>query len=749
MSSVVKAIVGVVSVVASVATFGWAGTLILAFASEDFKDFMLDQIGNIMALFGIEGEDVINTQVVDQRLYQDDDSYDSLFTEVALIHQQTQQGIIDIINIKTAEARTSYNNYFDYGKNTLDAGLPDTNVSAAVVPFSLVEPIIETEQGFGIDIISGRVGVPTKEEWTAYELNRLYGYESWNQSFVYTGKLYEVKFIDYNYGTDQYDVTIFRNGTQITETTITITPYDATQDNKHTYVKVSLVLAEETIVISETNSDVLIPKDSEVNSYSSTSIAVEYGTTVISIAAAEATRHYVVKYYKTGTDSSMWFYWCYKIGSGNTALDNANVYVTNLEMMPIVELRNSGVNTNADKESIKYKESRDILGIIGVDIDAMTDSINENPDISNIQDAYIYFGLDLTDSNPITAKMLYQLFDFVYFDADINTGGTTDSYTATFREGNFNSSLSWKSQTRTVVNGSIGTVGTYTNTILNGTDAVVRKQETEDQYVEYIMGQIATTTFVKRGGMYGVVSKSPSTGDLVVPLSKFFIDQLTPIEQMQLYKRSLRLAVYSAEITHLEWYETAAFMNLVKIVLTVAAIVIFVISLGSATSVSAFLLKAAVMLAAGLAFKLLLESVDNPYLKALIIAVAAYVLYSTGMMSDPSALGFWTADQVSTAVTQYTEFKMEILKDAQSEFSNKYEEIMDKFNSMKEQLAGYIDTDFVARLTGANDTKGFIEGPDLQVYRAVSMQYDWDLVKGRLMYDNAFEYDKYYILGIV
>ena len=288
------------------------------------------------------------------------------------------------------------------------------------------------------------------------------------------------------------------------------------------------------------------------------------------------------------------------------------------------------------------------------------------------------------------------------------------------------------------MDGVIGSVGTYYNTTEYGTDAVVRKQETPEQYVEYRMHNIGMTTLVKRDGLYGIVGRSPTNGPLIVPLSRHFIDQLTPIEQLKLFRKSLRLSIYSASITHLDWYETPAFLNLLKIVITVIGIVLAIASFyaggqaGTAWYVTAG--KMLLWIGASMAFVKLLSYIDNPWLKALLIVVAAIVLYQTGTVTDPNALGFMTADALTTAVTQFTEMKMEELQGQMSEYYESVKEVLEKLKDTTENL----DT-----------STGYVEGPDLTYYKAIDMQHNWDLVKGGIAYKNAFDYDHFYRLGIV
>lgn len=752
MSGVIDTIVDVFeAVIAITLTMTLIGPT-LAAVSDDFKEWYVEALAPVMSQLGIEDEDVISAQVIDQRLLSDDD-VKNLMTKVALDHQSTQRGIIDLLAEYSMKAKGSLDAYFNFGKSHYYNGLPDTNIKAITIP-NAVYSVIQAEYGASaVNKISAYVKVPTKEEYLCWKLNKLYGYETWTNELIYTGKRYDLKYMDYNYGTDDYDITIYRDGMQTTEVTVTITPFDATQDTKTTRTYVYVVLLEETVVITDTTINELIPKDSEVGSFTTETVAVEYGTTVISVDAYAPKLNYVVQWYETNNGHIM--YWCYEIGSGNTTLDNSQKYITQLDMMPVVEIRNNKINVNSNTASEAYTDGKKILDFIGLDIDALTDSINENPDIGQITNAYVYFGIDLKDTSPVVAKLLYKTFEFIYDQNLVNT--TTTTYSAHTTEGNYNATMSWRQQTRTIVSGSIGAVGKYQSEVV-GTTLKLRKQETPEQYVEYQIIDIASTTFIHEGGLWATVAKQLKDGGVIMPLNRFIINKLSPLEQLEIFGKSLRLAVYSAEVTHLEWYQTEDFFKLIKVVLIVVTIVLAILSApigGSLAGWGLFALKMLAVYAASYAIKKMMEHTSNPVLKALLAIV--YVVGSAYVMNGGSfdGLEFLSADTLIGIVTAFnmtlgsiTQTGMEKLAEQQNAFNQAYEIAMKNINEAKESIASYLDMQFVTELA-TFDMNQYIEGVDSMMFRAIGIQYEWDLVKGSRVYENVYDYDKYYRLGIV
>lgn len=754
----------------------------------------------IFKILGIVDQDIIQTEVYDQRILPDDVNLSALMTQIALEHEKTQMGIIELLSMKTQQTREQYTKYYNYGKTTYVDGLPDTNIRASYADPALIKAAIDLEYGVASHVLTAELRVPTKEEYCGYTLNKLYGYTPWNMHLTYTALVYQVKFMDYNFTTNKYDITMFRPATQQTEVTVTISPYTeayatyvnttsyivgdhvmydpgtglvaykciaastgnlptngafwvlVNYDNQHTYTKVTTTAAEGVLSIVETNADVLIPTGTGTNSYTTNTIAIEYGTIVISIAAYSPVRYYIATWYTTNSGNA--YNWIYQMGVGTyPSLDTANSYISQLEMMPVVELRNAGTNVNVDKTTARYLETKQILSYVGIDVDQMITGISQNPDIANIQDVFIHFALQVNDSNPITAKMLYQLFSFLYYDNTLNNSGT---YTVTFKEGVYNIGVMWRLQERVVITGSIGPIGTYTNSVgMVGTSNVLycRRQETASQYVEYRIYDMNSITMITRNGLVGAVARNLTNADFVMPLSRFFIDSLTPIEQMQLLRKSLRLSIYSAQTTHLAYYQTAAFMNFIQIVVVIIGIILMVLSSpfggGAGVTWMSWAQGMMIYLGAAMAFKYLLQSVDSPWAKVALIVVAAVVASQTGMMENPSDVGFFVASQISTAVTQFTDMKFEMLHDEMHQFDVLAKQKYDELKKTADGLKDYLSTSFVATLSTVEEAKAFIAGPELNFYKAVSMQYDWDLVKGGRAYATAFDYERYYTLGVV
>lgn len=787
MGNVVNTILNTLAILVSSVLIG---TLVLialvqtAFGGS-FEEHMKQQLEFIFSLFGLNGEDIINTSVSDVRLL--DDQHLGLMTEIALIHQDTQMGIIDIMKQQTMGIMGRFNRYFDYGKNTYVDGLPDSNLQATVFPRTAVIDYINTAYGVTCELSYTSTRTPTKEEYVYASLYDLYQYNASQNKMNYLGDIYSIDYIDYNYLTNEYDIAIYIEElvtTDITtEITITITNIDATTDNKHTYTKVTTTVTSSITGVSssftETNTDEVIPIGSAVDSYSNDTV---YGTpvvnhlspTIISLPAFGPYAYLIAIWHEIGfTDS---YYWVYKLGSGVPALD-ARQKVSNLDMLPIIEIRHDLVNINSDPTSTKYLQSKEILSIVGGDIDALVDAVNSNPDIANITDAFVYFGLDLSDTSPTVAKMVYKVFEYILETASDNPPGeeigTMNQYRITVTEGVYNSALAWSNQTLTIKTGIIGPVGTYQSQV-SGANLFLRYQATPTQYREYCIYEIFTISILARGGLQAAVTKTLLAGPCIMPLSYNLVNQFSPLEQMEIFAKSLRLSTYSAEVIHLEFYETKEFGIALQIVSFAIIVILAILSGGTALAIAG---KILVGLAVSYAIKEILESSLPAWLKILLVIVAVAIgAYGTASIDQGALL---TADQVTSAVTNYVDnlltsaseisadtvmtgagFVMKAVDYRINDMSQKlqlsqdvwrsdFQERMEEVQQKQESLADYVSTEFVSKLTKLEDIKPTVQTFSVDHYKAIKMQSDHVNLCVSLVYDNIYNYDTYFKTELV
>lgn len=702
----------------------------------------------VLGLFGIEDEDIISTNVSVQRIIKDDEAIAAIMTKVCLEKQKDDSiGIMDRFLAHTQRVRSRYNAYFKYGKNDLAVGLPEANLKAIKIDNGLVKTVIDSVYGIDCTILESKITAPDKYEYVYAKFHDLYGYKPYNNELPYLGDIYRITNIDYNYDLDRYDVyiTSYEDRTTVVTTTtaVTITNIDATNDNKNTAVTRRTVVtgtksgtvSDDTVEVSNVNET--IPKDSETDSTGSTVDTttvydVTYATTSIPIAAYNPTRHYIVKYWYVAVGK--WYYWIYEENSGTyPTLDNTNYRTTNLDMLPIVPLRNATINVNADKESVAYKQAKEILNYVGLDVDQLIDGISQNDQIANVEDAFVHFGINPNDQDPVISKMLYEIFEYSFSDAGLGgVDGSAKGFTATIQEGPFNAAIAWASQSRVISDGVIGPLGSYKHSIV-GKSLIVQKQEEPEKYVTITMNNMSSITLIDRQGLVGTTAADIGHENFYIPLSIYLINKLSPIEQTILFNKSLIITIYAAQVQHLEWYETEAFGDFLQIV----GIVIFIFTWNpSSFSISTALIVVGKYLVVMLVLEAVMKATDSPLLRVLAMVATAYVMgggldtvnweFVSPMAMVDSVTNFCAAlTTVTSGLGMAIGADMAELKVQQQQFHSKVEAIQAEQEAAKAELYTPFDATYMSNLKQIEQVNPYLYGVDAMMYRARDIQFNF------------------------
>jgi len=742
VSSFVKAITKIISVVIVGPLLGQILAVVWPSSLDAVAEFTF-------SLFGIKDEDVIDVEVVTQRMMTDDD-IDSWMSRLALDHQADPDAtVIEKLMKISSVARSRINGYFKYGRDTAIYGLPESNISARILDNTILKTIIDVETGLDVTIIDSKLQVPTKEEYVGFELQTLYGYTPYNNNLLYNGFTYNVDTIDYNYTTNEYDITISTSEdittTITTTTTVVVTNIDVTTDNVNTVVSertlvestISGVVSDVTIELS--NIDEVVPIGTVVDSVD---IVVVGPTTVVGEhlvvlhePAYSPLQFYIVKYYTTVLGE--WFYWVYSPELAlHPTLDSSNTYIGELEMLPVITLRANTVNTIDLVGSALLSDTEAMTEILGVDLETFTEGLVASPTIDNVEDAFIHFGVKPSDTSKVVSRTLFQMFNFMYDDSGlIDTDGNND-FVATFQEHTMNHAMAWTSQTRTVVSGVIGPVGNYTHNVV-GSTLTMQFQGVEEYYTQIVIGELNSVTAIDREGLWGVKAFNVSAPEFFVPISYFFTSSLSPIEQSELLMKSMLVSTYAANVTHLEYYETEAFGSFMQIAGFVIMVILTIVT-GLGGKFVDILIQLAINIAAGMAIQLALEMLfkltDNEFLRALgTVAVIAASIYVgggfEGGFTDANILTM-TATTLSVsaqALNMQTAEGYEALERETDIFASLFDTRMDEFEDKQDNLDKYLSVEYVAGLA-TTEVSPYIESVDLMIYKAVGIQYNNDVL---------------------
>lgn len=401
--------------------------------------------------------------------------------------------------------------------------------------------------------------------------------------------------------------------------------------------------------------------------------------------------------------------------------DTAPIYINSvIDITAIIPVKED--NQMVDLEARKLTRMLRKLNISG---DQLRTSI-DNPDMDS---AYLMTGLNPQRNDSVSNLVMFNVFDYM-------TSGN----------GNINISISKLSMryqfgiNKATISGSIGPVGTVTRTNIAQSSTTTGTGESEGTTVtqagmtlrvqvdtnEY--REITITDFSQTYTLSGesITTHLDSTGGytrIVLPLE--ILNKLKYKDFVHIYERSLCLLAYSVEAVEIEWYETAAFGTLLKIV----AIVIFIYTLGTASSVSAALWSmassAAIMFAASYIAKAIGGTVGA--IVGAIVAIVAMYYNPLGTTMTDTELWLNIATQAVGVVNQSIAMKMDELVANSEAFMR---EMTAKFEELAELMEGRDDfnpygyTEITSNYAGtSNNIYRTIEDYCAEILEGADMDY--------------------------
>ena len=304
------------------------------------------------------------------------------------------------------------------------------------------------------------------------------------------------------------------------------------------------------------------------------------------------------------------YWWSYQLGSGTyPELDSISDKGEEVSgrFYPFCYWRYDKVSTITDKTTQEYKDCKKLADKFRLDYDQLGESIDSNPDIKDVIQAFSMMGVPPDSTNPMELEYLFQFFDNLYA-----MGGADQTQLpglANIRDRIHKMDVISDGRNRFIINiqdermhmvfsatsiekrgrgGTIGLVGSHTGTTeqrdyvfeyLNQDDGVIypitrkypvhiyRRQETEHLYTEITVSELEMQYFID--GVKHTTSDEIKN-ILLVPLDKAITSRMQLLDREKLYARSLHFVFNSMQVVKTKWYESGIF----KIALMVVAIVI-------------------------------------------------------------------------------------------------------------------------------------------------------------------------------
>lgn len=378
--------------------------------------------------------------------------------------------------------------------------------------------------------------------------------------------------------------------------------------------------------------------------------------------------------YNTGAGNQVG-YWYYLDGSGShPALDAVhNVSYTNAgTYFPFSFFRYDRVNRTDPSlaGTPEFDTTKEMLNIVGMDFEEIGESIHENDEISDVQQAALVMAVPLDSQNPVDLEYLFKFFAGLHSETNSapligDNNQPKNNNVMTIQDADFKLVFSYGNTRRRTFFGMDEVVGTYSSFVdyiehkqvvnvaevgeepvmeeksFNIPQKVFRYQRTRTMYDEIRINSPRMSYVVyesSKAEVYDVTMDEGDYSNILIPLDKNICDTFTFIQLEVLYHRSLHM-VFNAKVKQkLAWYETGFFRFLLTVV-AIGAMFIFppagtpalMTALGIGSSVVAihvllavvFHIIQAVIIQQGVKLLVSQLDVDTAFLAALVVAVSA------------------------------------------------------------------------------------------------------------------------------
>ncbi|AUR87172.1 TMhelix containing protein [Vibrio phage 1.097.O._10N.286.49.B3] len=401
-------------------------------------------------------------------------------------------------------------------------------------------------------------------------------------------------------------------------------------------------------------------------------------------------------------------YWFYRKGAGqHPDLDLPVEVVYGSPFMPVIPLRENNLSLgpecedgeyvrdgNGDKikpDTELYRTSVKLCKKARTDFDEITREISGNPDIDQIDHAYLIFGIDVRSDSPAGKHYLFQFFESVALE----TSGANE---IVIKDSNFHCKVTFDDVVRTL---HIGNLTKKTELTYAGNTLTLKRQINDTEYVQLVVTNLVHTNYVQ--DRHAVVTSLATSADeenfnFIIPLRFELIKQDRGMfEREDLIRESFKLVFNTYEKKKLKWYQRGIF----KALITIVAIVVTVYTAGAgaaalatATAAEAVLLAAQAIIYSSLislGFKMLARILP-PEVFAILAVIAIVVAGSQAFGgTDFTSLTSQDLLQLSSNLVEITNYSIEAEMDTllgeMTDFQDYASELEDELLLLEESLA--------------------------------------------------------------
>jgi hypothetical protein len=264
---------------------------------------------------------------------------------------------------------------------------------------------------------------------------------------------------------------------------------------------------------------------------------------------------------------------------------------------PFVYFRYEKKSEIDDKTTARYKTSKKIMNKLGMNYDQVAKAINENPDITDVEQAIMMMAVPANTENELERRYLWEFFNGMYLSRAITPpaetrqlGGFSGSGMA-IQDTRFKMWLENSGLTKRTVTGSIGPVGSHDSSFQPITKSITAVDEvtgspvvlTTETTAHFYRRQVTATTYEELEveslkTIFEILQGYSAIADeedpiLIVPLNRAITNGYPLNQREELYSRSLHYVFNSKVTRRLKWYQGSVFravMIIILIIITIA-----------------------------------------------------------------------------------------------------------------------------------------------------------------------------------
>lgn len=269
---------------------------------------------------------------------------------------------------------------------------------------------------------------------------------------------------------------------------------------------------------------------------------------------------------------------------------------------PIIRIRKYGndeFGANPD-DAVRAGYAREMLQCLDINADDLADGINENPDIDQIDEAYVIFGVPIDTEDPAGNRYLAELFydAWTKLPAEYRVDMTNQAIPESAGQVRGVVSIeSWDLRLKLyhtgigvkTKQGRIGKLGSVTKNVKLAAKGDVRKDRLElryqvdhNTYHEILVFNLFHVSVVYRDGdirtrltdVFGAGKDDTKAPNFIIPLRQDLVNKLPALQRQSLFYISAKIVFNAYEKRELEFYETDAF----KATLAIATIAFVMMS---------------------------------------------------------------------------------------------------------------------------------------------------------------------------